>query len=608
MQTPSDAPRARKSSFAAAFLSFLLPGLGQMYAGRWLRGACFMIPWILAAALIAGVAFSMGLKHFGEQFADTQWQLYLLLGIAVDVVWRLLAVLDAWWVARAPGGVHDAPIRRIASVAGLLGIIAVLLVSHLTVAKPVLAVYQTLTCISSDDCGDGGTNGPTDSMSPGESLIGPLPTLPPESLAPGATATPVAPPTPTPVPTPDWNGGRLNILLVGTNGALTDTLIVVSVDPDTKQVAFIGIPRDTVGMAIPAGSAAARRYGTAYPAKVNTIAVQAGLPGNANLWPGDNAREKKYGALKTIIGESLGIPINYYVQVDMAGFRDVIDTLGGAVIDVQLPVYDSRYGTDDGRSTIKLYIPPGVHFMDGAEALAYARSRHASSDFDRSARQMRTITAIRNQVDIPSLLGDMDQLLGIIRKDIRTDIPSKLLPTLAQMAQGIDLNKRISLQLTPQAGFSTQCSNTPSSAVCQVNGNSPYGLLANVQAMRKAARNIFTTDPKVIEQQQTLADEAAVVHVLNGTTRLNQRTINIADFLTGLGMNATVPPINAGKADRSDYADTVITAYNGAMDDMPTTAKLLAKKLGVEIVTVDDPTQTANFVVIVGRNTPALAP
>ncbi len=110
---------------------------------------------------------------------------------------------------------------------------------------------------------------------------------------------------------------------------------------------------------------------------------------------------------------------------------------------------------------------------------------------------MRMITAIRNQIDIPSLLGDMKQLLGIIKKDIRTDIPSKLLPTFAQLAQGIDLDKRISLQLTPQGGFSKSCqlAAIASTSLCQDNGQ--YAYIANVPAMRKAARNVFSTDPKI---------------------------------------------------------------------------------------------------------------
>jgi len=609
MQTPNEAPQARHSAFAAAFLSFLLPGLGQMYAGRLRRGAFFMVPWLLAVALVAGMAVSTGLKHFGEQFADTTWQRYLLAGLAIDLLWRLIAILDAFWVARAPSGVHDAPVRRLGSAVGLLAIVAVLLVSHATVAAPVYKVYDALNTITGDQVDD--TPAPGESVPPDPSLLPILPTAPPESLAAGATPSPSPDPTATPVPQADWTKGRLNILLVGTNGSLTDTLIVVSIDPDTNQVAFIGIPRDTVGLSIPQEFAAAKHYGGVWPARVNQIAFYAGSPAYANLFPGNSPRKRKYDALKGIVGDSLGIDIPYYVQVDMGGFRDVVDTLGGAVVDVQLPVYDSRYSSDDGRGDIKLYIPPGIHFMTGAQALAYSRSRHSSSDFDRSARQMRMITALRNQIDIPSLLGDMDQLLGIIKKDIRTDIPPEMLPTLAQIGQNINLDKRISLQLTP-GEFSTACQRLPAStALClppAQGGNGIYALVANVPAMRKAARNVFSVDPKTIEKQQTLDSEAAVVQVLNGTKGTNVRTTNISDRLVQLGLDSTVPPVNAGKADRPDYPDTVITAYNGAADNMPETIKVLEGLFGVKTVKVDDPSQTADIVVIVGKSSPNLKP
>ncbi|MCY7419651.1 MAG: hypothetical protein LH650_14395, partial [Chloroflexi bacterium] len=269
MQTPNEAPQARHSAFAAAFLSFLLPGLGQIYAGRWLRGALFMIPWLLAAALVAGTAFSMGLKDFGLRLgSDTTWLQYLLAGITIDLMWRLIALLDAFWVARAPTGVHDAPIRRVGSLVGLLAIIGVLLGSHATIAAPTYGQYDALRCATDVDCTPDQALDPTND--PGET-IAPLRTLPPSPAAgsqvPGATATP----EPTSTPLPDYTGGRLNLLLVGTNGALTDTLIVISIDPDTKQVAFIGIPRDTVGMSIPNNSAAGRYFGGVWPRRVNEI-------------------------------------------------------------------------------------------------------------------------------------------------------------------------------------------------------------------------------------------------------------------------------------------------------------------------------------------------
>ena len=70
--------------------------------------------------------------------------------------------------------------------------------------------------------------------------------------------------------------------------------------------------------------------------------------------------------------------IDYFVAVDLRSFRDIIGDLGGVIVDVQNPVYDDHYPADDGSGHIKLYIPPGIQYMEGQEALAYARARHAS--------------------------------------------------------------------------------------------------------------------------------------------------------------------------------------------------------------------------------------
>ncbi len=69
-----------------------------------------------------------------------------------------------------------------------------------------------------------------------------------------------------------------------------------------------------------------------------------------------------------------------------------------------------------------------------------------------------------------------------------------------------------------------------------------------------------------------------------------------------------MPPVNAGKADRDDYPDTVITAYNGAADSMPETVKLLQDLFEVTVVSAEDPAQTADFVVVVGKSSPSLKP
>jgi LCP family protein required for cell wall assembly len=518
-------------------------------------------------------------------------------------------------VARAPHGETDGMLRRMGSVVGLVAILALLVPTWTAGAAKVESYRTDIQCITSeiecdegdlddpgvDDPDDPGIDEPGDSFDPIATLPPPIETVPP-STDPNASPTPVPTPTPEPTPEPEGlSGRRLNILLVGTNGSLTDTMLVVSIDRQTKQVAFISMPRDTVGLRIPSDIALSRAYGGVWPTKANTI---VNWTKNRNDVPGKTQRQRGYGALKSIIGESLGLDIPYYIQVDMNGFMDAVNALGGAMVDVQLPLYDVRYNSADGRGTLKLYVWPGFHRFEGGDALAYARSRHASSDFERSARQQRVITAIRNQLDIGAILepGGIDKYLDLVKKNVRTDIPSKLFGPLADLAQGVDIDKRVSLQLSGP-GFSTSCqqASVSGSSLCRANGQ--YALVANVNAMRRAVKNVFD-DPKALEQAQELASEGAIVQVVNGTKNTNQRTTRIADYLQCQGIDATVPPVNGGAADRDDYKESVITVYNGAGEQAPETVKAIEKLLGVDAVTADDPSQTANVVVVVGKGAP----
>src|SRR5437763_241063 len=100
-----------------------------------------------------------------------------------------------------------------------------------------------------------------------------------------------------------------------------------------------------------------------------------------DLFPGNQA-QRGFNALKATLGNLYGLQIDYYVEVNFDGFKQVLDTLGGVTINVQNPVTDNYYPGDDGRLH-RVYIPTGIQHMTGAEALIYARSRHGSNDFDR---------------------------------------------------------------------------------------------------------------------------------------------------------------------------------------------------------------------------------
>ncbi len=594
----------RKSAFAAAAFSFIFPGLGQAYLGLWTRALAWAALPILMIALVGGLVLNKPTRDTLEGFAlQPDILLGILLLLVVDLVYRAACVVDAFRMAGRRGEGAVGP--GILSAAGLVAVLAVLMVSHVAIARPVMVARDAIVDVT------GGTVDEPDGsfgLDPDESFIAPF-TQPP-SAAPDPSATPAEPtPTPEPTPTrgPSWTeGGRLNVLLVGADAGrhgygnyLTDTMIVVSIDPETRQTAFITMPRDTSMLPIPRDWPAYRAWGGLFGSKANTIYTYAARI-SPSQYPGPN-KNRGFNALKGILGETLGLTIDYFVAVDLRSFRSIINDLGGVMIDVQGPVQDDAYPADDGDGHIKLYVAPGIQYMGGQEALAYARSRHTTSDFDRSARQQRVITSVRDQLDLPSLLapGVLPDLIRTFRSSIKTDIPPDKIPALIQLVQDIDLDKRISLALDPPT-YSSVCYPCPPSGL--------YVLQANVSRMRKDVANVFKRSRGDFDRAAELKGEGAVVHVLNGTSAANTRSTRISDYLASVGIDAVVPPVAGGAADRTDYTETVLRVYNGAQDEMPATIAFLEKTFKVTAEPVDDPAQEADIVVIVGSRTPALKP
>lgn len=187
---------------------------------------------------------------------------------------------------------------------------------------------------------------------------------------------------------------RINIVLLGMGGKkheggyLTDTIMLVSLQPSTKKVAMLSIPRDMV-IAV---------EGMGWQ-KINTI----------NAF----AERKKSGsggdAVSQALSDVLDIPIHYYFRIDFEGFTNIIDHLGGLEIEVENTLSDFRYPIagredyDDYYARFEhLYIEKGLQKMDGDLALKYARSRHGlgveGSDFARARRQQKIIQAVKNKL------------------------------------------------------------------------------------------------------------------------------------------------------------------------------------------------------------------
>ncbi len=584
-----DRPIGRPSPFAAAFLSLIFPGLGHLYARRHARALAFAAPPFLGLALLGGLLASASTRDVVKVSVFDPFVLDVLLALDVLLfLYRAIAAIDAYRCAAVEvpegGGRLGRPRIPFAplSLAGLVAVLLVMGMAHVALARYDRIAHDTIMAVTSDSPSNPAVSAASPGASPAASAYAGTAAQPQPSIAP-------------------WNGGRLNVLLVGVDQRPadrtfnTDTMIVASIDPTSGQVSMFSVPRDFEQIPLPPTWPAAAYFGGIYPNKVNSIWTYA--EGAPNLFPGTDAT-RGVNALKGTLGYMLGIQIPYYVEVNFSGFRQVVDTLGGATIDVQIPVTDYDYPTDNGRGAIKLYIPPGIQHMSGEEALAYARSRHATSDFDRSLRQQRVITSIRQQTDVLSFLdpNKLDALGQALRNAIHTDFPRDQLPQLVSLIEKADTTNLHSLVFTPPQ-YAVQCPP----AECVIH----YWLHPNLPAIRQAVTQALSSSTPLAQSRAKLSAESAQVLVENGSGVAGQAT-SVAAYLTYLGMNASVPSANGGRADRSDYPNTVVTFYNGAEATMPETVRVLQSTFGVTITTAADPTVKVDVIVITGAKTPQL--
>jgi hypothetical protein len=239
----------------------------------------------------------------------------------------------------------------------------------------------------------------------------------------------------------------------------------------------------------------------------------------------------------------------------------------------------------------RVYIPSGIQHMDGAEALRYARSRHGSNDFDRGVRQQRVLLSLREQADPQDLIPRLPDLVKALQKTVKTDIPAAQLAPLLGLASEVDTKNIRSYVFTPPF-YQKEYTSSPRG----------YIIVPYVSKIRAAVKNAFTVDPADEAKRQDLAQEAAVVWVLNGTADSGRGTA-IAGYLDYHGVAASAP---RQKPPGAVPADTTIVVYNGAEATMPDTVAYLEKTFGVTATLKTDPAMRTDIVVTVGRSTPQL--
>jgi len=243
--------------------------------------------------------------------------------------------------------------------------------------------------------------------------------------------------------------GRVNVLLmggdsgVGRHGIRTDTMIVLSIDPATGEVAMFGIPRNLWGLPFPPGHPGVGSFdcGDCFGGIANEI-YQWGA-GRPDLF---GEEDPGAAAAKTLLGHLLGLEIHYYALVDLQGFVDVIDAVGGIDIQVFQPISDDEYPNVDGTFS-EIDLAPGTYHMEGHQALYYARSRHATDDFNRMARQRCVLQALAQQVNPLTWLGR----LAVIREAVATDLPPAVAIYLIELLPDFDTATIAAIRFMPNA-------------------------------------------------------------------------------------------------------------------------------------------------------------
>ncbi len=231
---------------------------------------------------------------------------------------------------------------------------------------------------------------------------------------------------------------RINIMLLGMGGEghdggqLTDTMILASIKPSTKEAALISFPRDMVSP-------------VSNWRKINSIHAYA------------EQSEEGSGGPKTIeaMGKLLETPIDYYVSINFDGFADIIDELGGIEIEVENTFDDYSYpakGQEDNPNYYAryehLHFDAGKQTMNGETALKYARSRHAygieGSDFARAKRQQLVLEAVKNKLLSSSTLLNpvtVTKLINKFSQNVSTNLEIWEILKLWDIAKNVDRSK-----------------------------------------------------------------------------------------------------------------------------------------------------------------------
>jgi len=244
--------------------------------------------------------------------------------------------------------------------------------------------------------------------------------------------------------------GRFTVLLLGGDagpdrvGTRPDSVTLASIEATTGRTVLFSLPRNLEDVPFAPGSSAARALPSGWSCGDACLlnAIYTWGAGHANLFPG--ARDPGAEAMKEAVAGVTGLTVNYYVLIDLQGFRQLIDAMGGITVTVKQPV-----PIGGGTSRVKGYIEPGTQHLDGYHALWFARSRHGANDYARMQRQRCVMNAMLQQLDPAKVLANFEDIAAAGSHVVSTDLPAGELGRFVGLAAGARGQPLTSVQFVP---------------------------------------------------------------------------------------------------------------------------------------------------------------
>jgi polyisoprenyl-teichoic acid--peptidoglycan teichoic acid transferase len=397
--TRERAARVRfRRAVALMLMTLVLPGSAQLVYGNKRVGRFALRAWAVLVAVVA-VSLVVGAVSHGFFFwltFDPSALLWLrLLLTALAVGWAYLFV-DAWRL----GQPLTLSIGHRRAAVGVNGVLCLSIAAALLFGAHLVGVQRSFVLAMS---GDGGDTGAHD--------------------------------------------GRYNVLLLGGDsgagrwGLRPDSMTVASIDEDTGRTVLISLPRNMQNFPFVKGSVMRQQFPDGFDADyLNGVSTWA--EDNTELFP--KSEHPGVDATVEAIEGITGLRINYWAMVNLEGFKDLVDAVGGVTLNVRQPIPVGGLGSD-----VTGYIEPGTRKLDGHDTLWFARARDDSDDYSRMARQKCVMGAMLQQISPQTAVTNFAQIASASSAMVSTNIPAGEFDSFAQLALKARGQKVSTLSLVP---------------------------------------------------------------------------------------------------------------------------------------------------------------